>query len=398
MTHALSALLTTHSDGQPYLRFANADGKQWLMPQHCLSMAMQLYQPSGRKGKWLKRLLPYLHWLPFVRQTIKAEVVHLSLTTPFERVLQRLFGHEPLDIAIFCGTPSIHQKATLQVSRGQRILGYCKVSDKAEVITLFEQEADTLRYLHEKGVTNVPQCLYCDSIGEGIGLFIQSTDKTLEATTTHHWSLRESNFLRILHEHTMQSLLYDSTDFAADMRYLANHLHTLPEAYHKALHQALNHVTPSPANTMVDFSFYHGDFTPWNSYIVQERLYLFDLEYAKRTYPRYLDFWHFYTQTAIFEQGWDADTIMQHVPRAAQESKLFHALSTDGQGGGDMYQSDMAEKSYLAYLLAIVAHYTQRERGQFEGALSAQITLWLTLIQHLTSNIQHNHDIANTHV
>lgn len=38
--------------GKHLYRFSNADGKTWLMPAHNMQVAMNLYQPSGRNGKW----------------------------------------------------------------------------------------------------------------------------------------------------------------------------------------------------------------------------------------------------------------------------------------------------------------------------------------------------------
>ena len=65
--------------GEKFYRFGNADGKFWIMPARGMRTAMNLYQPSGSKGKRVKRLFPLLHRLTPVRKAIKAEVLHCKL-------------------------------------------------------------------------------------------------------------------------------------------------------------------------------------------------------------------------------------------------------------------------------------------------------------------------------
>ena len=56
----------------------------------------------------------------------------------------------------------------------------------------------------------------------------------------------------------------------------------------------------------------------------KKRLFVFDFEYAKMTYPPYLDWFHFFTQTSIFEQGMDAEKIFEAYKRSKSSiSKYF---------------------------------------------------------------------------
>lgn len=366
--HLLPTIATVSSDGSPFLSFANADGKRWVMPEQDMGVAMQLYQPSGLKGKLLKWLFPYLYRIKAVQHAVRAERMRLTLTPAFKAQLETHFGTEPLAFAIFCGTPCVHQKFTIQISRGRQILGYAKVSDNAEVVGLFEREADTMRYLATRCVMHVPQCLFCGTLTEGIGVFIQSTTKTIHATTDHHWSSRTSNFLKTIYTQTKQLLPFEQTDFYADLHYLSSHFHSFSAQDQTLLKHAVEQQF-TLCGSNVCYGFYHGDFTPWNTYIERGVLYAFDLEYARRTYPPYLDYWHFYTQTAIFAQGRSAADILLHYKVDAQACGLFapHDIAT----------------SYTAYLLAIIAHYTHRERGRFEGDIVRSMALWLDLLRML---------------
>lgn len=102
--------------GKHLYRFSNADGKTWLMPAHNMQVAMNLYQPSGRNGKMVKALLPRLHRLPLIRKVIHAKSVYYDINDELKRLFYQLFHEAEIDFSIFCGTPCVHQKITMQIS------------------------------------------------------------------------------------------------------------------------------------------------------------------------------------------------------------------------------------------------------------------------------------------
>lgn len=65
----------------------------------------------------------------------------------------------------------------MQISKGKHILGYCKVTDNKEIALLFRNEANILKELGRKGLKEVPICIFCGEMTDGIKLFVQSTAK-----------------------------------------------------------------------------------------------------------------------------------------------------------------------------------------------------------------------------
>ena len=157
--------------GEKFYRFGNADGKYWIVPAQGMRTAMNLYQPSGSKGKMVKRLLPCLHLFAPVRKVIKAETLHCRLNSELHNLLCKVFDVQEIEFAIFEGTPSVHQKITMQLSQGNRILGYCKLSTNNDIKELFEKESDTIDRLCKSDVIGVPKALYCGTLSNG-----QATD------------------------------------------------------------------------------------------------------------------------------------------------------------------------------------------------------------------------------
>ena len=93
-----------NDEGQRFYRFANADGKVWIMPARHLRTAMELYQPSGRKGIMLKRWFPLLHRISVVRKKIHIETMQCHLNDNLRLVLEKTFNTKDIEFSVFCLT------------------------------------------------------------------------------------------------------------------------------------------------------------------------------------------------------------------------------------------------------------------------------------------------------
>lgn len=358
--------------GKIFYTFSNADGKQWIMPARHMQTAMSLYQPSGIKGKGMKFLFPYFHWVDIVNKMVGAERKQYELMPELNKLLCQLFEANDIEFSVFCGTPCVHQKITIQISKGTRILGYVKFSDNNEISHIFQREKETLDYLGQKGIKCVPQCLYNGEWLNGIALFVQTTTKTRYSSTDHYWGVRETAFIKELHEKTKLQILFEDTDYYRDLRLLSESINSLQGLDVKAVVNSISNVSNFYANKEVIFSFYHADFTPWNIYVEKGILYAFDFEYAKRSYPPYLDYFHFFTQTAIFEKHLDADGIWKLFQQHKKDIKI-------------LLNSNQMDFAYLCYLLANIAHYIKRENGMYSDSMIDYFKLCVHLVRQLLS-------------
>ena len=89
-----------------------------------------------------------MHWSKLVRKVLKIEVVEHVMEEELKRVICSAFGVSGFEYSVFEGTPSVHRKTTIQVWRGERILGSVKVTEREEVGRLFEREARFLEYVN----------------------------------------------------------------------------------------------------------------------------------------------------------------------------------------------------------------------------------------------------------
>lgn len=336
-----------------FYRIANADGKVWYVPRQGMAIALELYQPSGTKGRMLKALLPWLHWFAPVRQVARTEKVKIDLRKDIRDVV----GAE-MDFAVFGGTPSVHQKATIQLSRHGKIEAYAKVSESPAVVALFEHEQALLDTLQAKGVQNIPRCIDCKELPEGGTIFVQSTVKTKHSSVLHEWTALHDDFLNNLHTRTAFTMPFENSDYANMLADLEQILTRVPDEYRKAISQAMADVRTTWGEEEVTFSAYHADFTPWNMFVENDKLFVFDWEYGRLSYPAMLDRYHFHIQQGI------------HVyHRSAEE--IYDQISAEPWFDGMMLKM---------YLLDMIARFVGREDGTLSQGLLDNLNIWHSLI------------------
>lgn len=335
-----------------YFRISNADGKTWVLPARHMRTALCLYQPGGVKGKLLKALLPFLWPFSPVRRLLH---IH-SCERPYPWLDAQVRSVFPLEggyeCASFEGTPCAHQKATVQIFKGNTILGYVKISANPEVVALFRREKRILDTLHACGMDDVPRVLalaLCESNdAPGTFLFIQSTTKTLHSGTPHRWGPQMEDFLRRLETLTGAEAAFGQTALAADA---SAALKLVPGEFRGTYESVL---APFRGRTM-RCCLTHNDFTPWNMYVETGRLQVFDWEYASFCNPVGLDRWHFLIQTAFFEKRWNVRRVYREL--------IFPDADKDG---------------CRLYLLSVIARYLLRDSS---AARSEEVRRWCELLE-----------------
>lgn len=350
--------------GERFYRFGNADGKYWIVPARGMRTALNLYQPSGIKGKLVKALLPCLHLLAPVRKAIKAEILHCCLNSELHNLLCKVFDVEEIEFAIFEGTPSVHQKITMQLCHKERILGYCKMSDSSDIKALFEKECEMLKRLCDSGITGIPKALHCGTLADGMHIFIQSTEKGASSRVIHEWGELQEQFLTQLHERTKTTLPFEESNYYAALSALEQHQEWLPQNIDRNIvGKAIAAIKERYSGKVVEYSACHGDFTPWNMFAGDKRLFVFDFEYAAMSYPRGIDRYHFFTQTAVFEKHWGANEIIAYIDSNAGEW--------------------IDRQLYAMYLLDVISRFTMREGGKVTGDAATPFELWGKVLEWL---------------
>lgn len=350
--------------GNTFYHISNSDGKEWLVPKDRMQTALCIYQPSGWKGKLMKSLFPYLYWNSLICKTISAKKVQCHLKSELFDVLDDLFHADDLWFSFFGGTPSVHKKITMQLNENDNIIAYCKLSNDKNIVSLFEKETIILDILSKKGVSNIPKVLYMNFIDDSVALFVQDTTKTIKSKSLHKWSFLHQAFLDNLHAKTKQELPFEKSDFYTTLVSLKSHIDYLPKYADKLfISNIIDDILLVNKNKTVEYSVYHGDFTPWNMFFNDDEIFVFDWEYASLVYPKGLDRYHFFTQTFFLEKHKSLD-------------ELLLLLQSDECNWVD-------RKEYVFYLIDVISRFSIREKGDFQNDISKMMKIWITLLEFL---------------
>ena len=358
-------ILSISNEAGKYFSFSNSDGKKWIIAKDHSRTGLCIYQPSSIKGKLVKLTLPILKWSNTLLSSLLVTECDCILTPEISDVMEGAFECNELTYSYFLGTPGVHQKTVIQISRNRKILGYCKVTDSNEVYSNFEKEMEILAQLHKNQYDNIPVGLCVKRImNNKIGVFVQTTSKTEKSITSHVLDQRHLAFIKKLCTDTMHPVNFFKTAIYRDLAYLNNHYSS-----HTTLTNLVSYTIKEIESRHESFCFNHGDFTPWNTYIDNGKLFVFDWEYAETDYLPMLDVFHFFTQVCHFEKHMPAEKIVEEYLRL-KHGEFDTWISWTG------YDSDIL---YLCYLLSMISRTLQRE-NELTEASRKNIDLWFEII------------------
>lgn len=356
-----------------YLKITNKDGKVWLMPKRHMKTGLELYQPSSKKGMLLKRWLPWLYWLKPLMGKMGMSDIEYVMDPQIHHIIEKEFNQDDVEYSVFEGTPCVHQKTTIQIFKGENILGNCKVTKNPELYSIFQHEQKLLGWFHEKGVGQIPECPYCGKTEDGNIVFLQTTTKTLNSLVGHELGIKQLEFLSMLKVKTGVEMLYHESDQYQAICSLKAHENLLTVSQQKIMSWAVDAIETYYGAKKQLFCAYHADFTPWNMFEDAGRLFVFDFEYGRYSYMPYLDMFHFLTQTAIFERELSAKQIYEEMLGRETELKEFF---------------DNPWMAYLIYLVDVTARFVVRDGLSRTSDVDKLIKTWFELMELVMNKLK----------
>jgi Phosphotransferase enzyme family len=100
------------------------------------------------------------------------------------------------------------------------------------------------------------------------------------------------------------------------------------------------------AGESISLSVSHGDFTPWNMYCDEQRLYVYDWEMSKNGIPMFFDLFHFTYQSTILQQRKDYSTVKSSINQWKQQPLVQQMLQKY------KINLDLHEKLYLLFTVS----------------------------------------------
>ncbi len=334
-----SSILRPNLDGtgRPYLLRPSRHRSGWLLPADpaLRRPSMSAFGQSGVRGL-LGRSLPAA-WLGGRRLWCDVG--------PLERELAGALGEPDVRLAFCIGTSGAYRKLTAEViTSGGRVPAYAKIAVHAPAQASLEREQATLLRLSTAGALRgrVPGVL---AWFRWDGAQVLVTTAGTGRMGPSRFGEQHAEFLRRLHDAFVEKRPFLASAMWARMAAAVRRL-TPRMSVEWALRcrNALNLLAERLGPGILPLSIAHRDFTPWNTRVGPQGLYVFDWEAAvEGTTPLY-DVFHFQAMQAALAGR-------PYHPSRGRPHDLIAALWPE-------WQAHLAPL-YLAYLVDMGLFYTE---------------------------------------
>lgn len=340
---------------------------------------LSLYNSSGLKATVFQQVVK----LAFQMQTQHLICSgKLQLFSKKENHVQQLYAEEGQRFSIFTGTVGPNRKAIIALHEKKKTTHFVKYPLTENSAMLVDNEWNHLRCLGQFQFENIevpkvaqlsaslrlsnikPKTYFVNTKLQDLHyaalteLYDQTTRYcTLSSIPGWSQSLDDLFFLFVNCEDS-------DSDFGVKMR------HTVGKMYE--LSQQIDEHLELP------IAYSHGDFTPWNMYLAEDRLCVYDWELASLHRPMLYDFFHFIFQTHILIKRSSFKVISEAVNEMKQHPAIRKLIGK--------YDIDF-DLHYQLYLLFNCSYYIKLYVNQKRMHEQAHwlIDCWLEAFQDLTA-------------
>lgn len=233
--------------------------------------------------------------------------------------LQRVLGRPDLVTGVFAGTEGAHRKPVAAViDRNGNLLGFAKVGWNEPTNACVAHEAEVLSKLRmvrfSAGV--LPALIHTGRWYDRAVTVVAPPPGQLRTAPNTPGQAHLQFLLELIRTQPRRMELTRSP-FWPELRLRISQLELCgPSYWYGLLTACLDKAAAMLAEKELVFGWTHRDFVPWNTYIAEARLYVFDWEYATETGLAGWDLFHFLTQTMAL--------VHRHTAREIHERIFYH--------------------------------------------------------------------------
>jgi hypothetical protein len=287
----------------------------------CTAASLALYQPSLKKAK-MRKYLAYIIgraglsslWIPY--RLIISQNSHVGSQQGIPAHAKKIFGNH-IDFALFTGTPGYLRKTTIQImDHAGSILGYCKIGNNPQTKAVLQNEADMLDLLSRLslGRALTPTKLFAGESHSGDFCLIQSTKKGhLSSAPLIPGDVHLDFLTRLMEQTGREGAFLESPCYREVAERLTSVYGYADTGKYQELSKALEWASQVLSRNKITLFLAHRDFTPWNTFISEGQLFVFDWEFARTGWIPLADAFHFILQKGIIVDRCLPDVLWQRL-------------------------------------------------------------------------------------
>lgn len=344
-----------HKRNDTFYFVPNPDGTiRWIYPKSLKKPSfLSFYNTSSTRAKILASIFRLSFYFR-LNKKIELEVFKDSI---IDRIIKQ---YKDLNYSIFTGTIGINRKAIIELNQNNSTKYFVKVALAEQSKNLINNEKEILNQLNKYQYQNltIPKIIESDEnyiTIDNIAPKNQTQSSNLNeihlnaldeiySKTVENKSIKDSIYFEIIKEN-----LDELSNANLNKNFDKNKIEILIKNM-KIILESLN------SEKEISFAYGHNDFTPWNMFVENNHLYLFDWELAKKNIVLLYDFFHFIFQSQILISKSDYKSIYEVIVTLIKNNSRLKNIV-------QKYNIDINE-NYKLYLLYTVSYYLDKYNNQ----------------------------------
>lgn len=365
----------TIEEGTAFDYITNPDKSiRWIFPAHVSTpVFLHLYNGNSWKANVFEKIINWSYRFSLQKLLTSRCYVQYKEGTTIAKLIN---GRG--EFAVFTGTKGVNRKVVIAICENGKALSYLKIPLTTAARRLTSNELNVLTKLNNQPTKYIsfPAVLdhqYGKDVLHMTNIKPDKYQKTNKLQHTHLEALKESYKL-----YAHQSLLQESKFWKEIEKQLAEPNNAVPSNGLNPIKIQSLWTSLSSLYQLFDgqiacaISMAHADFTPWNSFVSKNKLYLYDWELSEEL-PLLYDLFHFVFQSNILlkKSGFVG---MKKDLEAIKESSILQKIVQD-------YNLDF-EQCYCFYLLKTITYYLPKyiEQEQLHEQANWLTETWLEAV------------------
>lgn len=297
-----------HTQETTFQFITNADKSiRWIWPStNKKPVFLKLYSASSLKAKLYVLFIKTLFLLRLQSLIVKKDIAS------FDGFLSGINTDCTREWALFTGTIGPNRKMIIAGKDFGDVSCFTKIALTNDAKDLVKNEVKAIDYLTSKKVSNTTLPSILSRSENHIQLSdISGGKRSQSLTTVHIQSLKEIQEVTRYEGNLSITPIYRETlDTFRELS--SNKNQAVPKAMKRKLQWLLNDISEYSS---IELNFAHRDFTPWNCYLNDNSLALYDLELGWSKLPKGFDAFHYIIQNGILINRSNWNTIYSEIKK-----------------------------------------------------------------------------------
>lgn len=290
-------------------RFIRINGAiRWIYPSGQMNSIFDFYHASTARARLIKFGLKLISKCRLDALISKRIDIHSNTPNCLQVATQGI----PFDtFSVFTGTPGIERTALVAFLTGNKSTHFLKLGLNSISKSNVGNEGNILHKLNRESLEQTVVPLVNSTNTPGVIAVSKLMAKSKKVTNSflkqHANTLIELSNLCLSHqrfdESTFGESIIDNCSFIRSGEEQNSPIATL-------LMECFDDV---PNDYHFTAGLVHGDFTPWNMFLAEDKLFLYDWEASMRFAPSLFDLFHFHFQTGIYLKNWSFNEVYAQI-------------------------------------------------------------------------------------